>query len=200
MANQADKLLPTAAFHLERLLQAAAVTLQVCLLVREFEVAFKFLLQVGLFLFVGPLSLFYLVSLCFTDYYLIPTCYLCWYLWDIPSSTNGGRSGPLVNWVRWILILEKFNFWSGHSFNVRMLQVMADLEVECFVLPCRVGQDCRTGPKEEPPDQLPSPWNPLLWCRGSWFCSSFFRSIIHFSNRRPLPRIRVDFRASSLAL
>ena len=45
MANQADKLFPTAAFHLERLLQAAAVTLQVCLLVREFEVTFKFLLS-----------------------------------------------------------------------------------------------------------------------------------------------------------
>jgi len=85
-ANQVDKLLPikqAALTQVHRLLQAAAVTF-----------------QVGLFLFVGPLALFCLVSLFWTDYFLIPTCYLCWYLWDIPSSTNGGRSGPWVDWVR----------------------------------------------------------------------------------------------------
>jgi len=84
--NEATELQPVrhaAAMQMRRLLQAAAVTF-----------------QVGLFLFIGPLALFFLVSLFWTDYYLIPTCYLCWYLWDIPSATNGGRSGPWVHWVR----------------------------------------------------------------------------------------------------
>jgi len=83
-ATQLQPARQAAAMHMNRLLQAVAVTF-----------------QVGLFLFGGPLALFLLVSLFWTDYYLIPTCYLCWYLWDIPSSTNGGRSGPWVHWVRY---------------------------------------------------------------------------------------------------
>ena len=59
------------------------------------------LIQVGLFLFIGPFSLAFFVYLCYTDYYLVSLCYLCWYFWDIPTATNGGRSGSLVSWMRW---------------------------------------------------------------------------------------------------
>jgi len=69
--------------YANKLLQALAVTF-----------------QVGLFLFVGPLSLAFFVYLCYTDYYLVSLCYLCWYFWDFPTPTNGGRSGHLVSWMR----------------------------------------------------------------------------------------------------
>jgi len=66
----------------------------------QFLQALAVTFQVGLFLFIGPLSLAFFVYLCYTDYYLVSLCYLCWYFWDIPTATNGGRSGPLVSWMR----------------------------------------------------------------------------------------------------
>ena len=77
--------------------------------------------QLGLFLFVGPLALFCLVALFCSDYYLIATCYLCWYLWDIPSSTNGGRSGPWVDWMRSVFSafwLSRYPFCSEYYFCI----------------------------------------------------------------------------------
>ena len=129
--------------------------------------------QVGIFLFVGPFALFYLVSLFWTDYYLIPTCYLCWYLWDIPSSTNGGRSGPWVNWVRSAIfhfLVEQMYLFVFHIYFAYFctfgFEVMASLEIECCILPCDAGEDCRPGPQEKPPYQLPSSWHTLLWSCG----------------------------------
>ena len=96
--------------YTNKLLQALAVTFQVSLFTylrwkstyHSTYLWILILIQVGLFLFIGPLSLAFFVYLCYTDYYLVSLCYLCWYFWDMPTSTNGGRSGSLVSWMRWI--------------------------------------------------------------------------------------------------
>ena len=95
--------------YTNKLLQALAVTFQVSFFTylrwkgtyHSTYLWILILFQVGLFLFVGPLSLAFFVYLCYTDYYLVSLCYLCWYFWDFPTPTNGGRSGHLVSWMRW---------------------------------------------------------------------------------------------------
>ena len=130
------------------------------------------LIQVGLFLFIGPLSLAFFVYLCYTDYYLVSLCYLCWYFWDIPSSTNGGRSGPLVNWMRWTtmyLCSIKFLPKAHHIYAIKVAlswKVLDYMEVQRGLLPCFFGQDRWAGPQEESSHLLPSSWHTLLWSCG----------------------------------
>merc|ERR1719430_2769588 len=163
-----------AEMQMNRLLQAAAVTF-----------------QVGVFLFVGPFALFYLVSLFWTDFYLIPTCCCNFPGWCLPFCWTFRTFLPCLSLLDRLLPYPDLlpllvpvghpllHQWGAKRALGQLGQVMASLEIECCILPCHAGEDCRLGPQEKPPDKLPSSWHTLLW-RNDCLCIGLVWTVYPF--------------------